>query len=144
VSGYLLDVNLVIALLDPSHLHHDRAHRWFSEVGQDDWFSCPIVENAVVRIVCNPKYSNAQASPAIVINSLTTLTTVGRHRFVADRVSLLDGTVIIAESLISGGQVTDTYLIALAAALGAALATFDNRISSSAVRAPGEHVVRIP
>ena len=144
MSGYLLDVNVVIALVDPTHLHHDRAHRWFSEVGQRDWLSCPIVENAVVRIVCNPKYSNAQASPVVVMNSLASLTAVGRHRFVPDRVSLLDSEIVDAGSLISGGQVTDTYLIALAASERAGLASFDTHISSSAVRFPGEHVVRIP
>ena len=143
MSGYLLDVNVVIALVDPTHLHHDRAHRWFSEVGQGDWLSCPIVENAVVRIVCNPKYSNAQASPAIVIGALASLAGVGRRRFLPDRVSLLDGDIVDAESLISGGQVTDTYLIALAASEQARLATLDTHISSSAARLPGEHVVRI-
>jgi toxin-antitoxin system PIN domain toxin len=144
VSGYLLDVNVVIALVDPSHLHHDRAHRWFSGVGRHDWMTCPIVENAVVRIVCNPSYSNSQASPAVVVDSLASLTGVGQHRFVADRVSLLDDQVVDARSLLSGGQVTDTYLAALAAAERAGLATFDTHISSRAVRLPGHHVVQIP
>jgi toxin-antitoxin system PIN domain toxin len=134
VSGYLLDINVVIALVDPSHLHYDRAHHWFSAVGQSDWMTCPIVENAVVRIVCNPNYSNAHASPAVVIDSLASLTAVGRHRFVADRVSLLDDQVVDAGSLLYGGQVTDTYLVALAAVERAGLATFDSHISSSAVR----------
>jgi predicted nucleic acid-binding protein len=124
VSGYLLDINVVIALVDPSHLHYDRAHHWFSAVGQSDWMTCPIVENAVVRIVCNPNYSNAHASPAVVIDSLASLTAVGR----------LDDQVVDAGSLLYGGQVTDTYLVALAAVERAGLATFDSHISSSAVR----------
>ena len=91
-----------------------------------------------------PSYSNSQASPAVVIDSLASLTGVGQHRFVADQVSLLDDQVVDARSLLSGGQVTDTYLAALAAAERAGLATFDTHISGSAVRLPGLHVVQIP
>jgi hypothetical protein len=59
-------------------------------------------------------------------------------------VSLLDDRFIDARALLSGGQVTDTYLAALAGAEGAGLATFDTHISASAVRLPGQHVVQIP
>jgi predicted nucleic acid-binding protein len=31
VSAYLLDVNLLLALSDPLHVHHELAHGWFSE-----------------------------------------------------------------------------------------------------------------
>ncbi len=27
----LLDVNLLVALFDPDHVHHDIAHDWFTE-----------------------------------------------------------------------------------------------------------------
>ena len=31
---YLLDVNVLLALSDPMHIHHEAAHRWFAAKGQ--------------------------------------------------------------------------------------------------------------
>jgi predicted nucleic acid-binding protein len=33
VSAALLDVNVLIALVDPRHVHHELAHRWFAGPG---------------------------------------------------------------------------------------------------------------
>jgi predicted nucleic acid-binding protein len=32
--AYLLDVNVLIALIDPAHVQHDVAHEWFHKRGQ--------------------------------------------------------------------------------------------------------------
>jgi toxin-antitoxin system PIN domain toxin len=144
VSGYLLDINVIIALIDPSHVHHDRAHAWFAATGKSDWLSSPTTQNGVVRIVSNPKYPNAQTSPAVVIDSLRSLTGVGRHRFVPDDVTLLDAEAVQAEKLLSSGQVTDTYLLALAATARARLATFDTKLVTTAVPSGRQHIVHIP
>ena len=90
MTAYLLDVNALIALVDPTHLHHDRAHAWFAQVGSQDWLSCPTTQNGLVRIVSHPRYSNAVQAPADAIRSLESLVRVGSHRFVPDRLSLLD------------------------------------------------------
>lgn len=63
---FLLDVNLLIALIDPTHVSHDDAHRWFVRQGKASWATCPITENGVMRIVGNPGYPNTPGSPAIV------------------------------------------------------------------------------
>jgi predicted nucleic acid-binding protein len=31
---FLLDVNVLIALIDPGHVAHDDAHEWFAAIGQ--------------------------------------------------------------------------------------------------------------
>ncbi len=131
MSAYLLDVNALIALLDPTHAHHDRAHEWFARQGKEMWLSSPTTQNGTVRIVSHPKYSNAQPVQ-IVLESLESLTRVGNHSFVPDAVSLLDAGVVRA-NLLSSSQVTDTYLVRLAVSLGARLATFDRRIVTTAV-----------
>ena len=142
MSGFLLDVNALIALLDPSHLHHERAHAWFEVYGMGDWVSCPTTENGIVRIISNPKYSNPQPAQA-VLDSLESLCGVGNHRFAADAVSLL-GAGVERAGLLSSSQVTDTYLLRLAVSLGAQLATFDRRIVISAVPMGSEAVFFIP
>ena len=32
----LLDVNVLIALIDPQHVHHERSHLWFQAQGAQD------------------------------------------------------------------------------------------------------------
>lgn len=61
---FLLDVNVLIALIDPSHVGHDAAHHWFAEQGHADWATCPLTQNGVIRIVGNPRYPNSTGSPA--------------------------------------------------------------------------------
>lgn len=144
MNGYLLDVNVIIALIDPSHVHHDRAHAWFGTVGKAAWLSCPTTQNGVVRIVSNPRYSNAAPSPIVAVESVRSLTSVGNHRFIPDRISLLDPVTIDPGALLSSGQVTDSYLLALAADAGAGLATFDTRMVTTAVPAGAQHLAHIP
>lgn len=143
MSGYLLDVNVVIALIDPSHVQHDRAHEWFSNPGMANWLSCPLTQNGAVRIVSHPKYSNSQ-HPAVVVESVRSLTSVGNHRFIPDEISLLDDANVHADKLLSSGQVTDTYLLALAAHSNTQLATFDTAIVTSAVPSAYGTVHHIP
>jgi len=143
VSGYLLDINVVIALIDPSHVHHARAHTWFAEEGRHEWLSSPTTQNGALRIVSHPRYSNTQP-PALVARSVRSLLAAGGHRFIADRISLLDLAIVDPDALLSSSQLTDTYLLALAATERAQLATFDRRIVTAAVRAPGVHLKQVP
>ena len=140
MTSYLLDVNAVIALIDPMHVHHERAHRWFAERETGPWHTCPIVQNGVVRVVSHPKYPNTQPVP-VVLASLASLTAREDHVFLADSVSLLD-TSIHTERLLASSQVTDTYLLHLAASHDALLATFDTRLVTAAV--PGGKAVLCP
>ena len=52
----LLDVNVLIALLDPQHVHHNAAHHWFSSQVPIGWATCPLTQNGVLRILGNPRY----------------------------------------------------------------------------------------
>ncbi|MBA2665643.1 MAG: VapC toxin family PIN domain ribonuclease [Trueperaceae bacterium] len=141
MTAFLLDVNVLIALLDPTHTHHDRAHDWFAGPGKVNWLSSPTTQNGTVRIASHPKYSNAQPVP-VVLESLESLTRVGNHRFVPDSVSLLDERVVRSH-LLSSSQITDTYLVQLAFSVGARLATFDRRIVTNAVLGAEDGVLLI-
>jgi uncharacterized protein len=144
VKGCLLDINVIIALIDPSHVQHDRAHTWFAGTGKSRWLSSPTTQNGAIRIVSNPKYSNAQFSPALVVESVRSLSAVGSHRFIPDKISLLDPDLVAADALLSSGQVTDTYLLALAVDAGACLATFDRKLVTKAVPGSAGHLLHIP
>jgi len=131
---YLLDVNVLIALIDPAHVAHDDAHTWFSDTGSASWASCPITENGVVRILGNAKYPNSPGSPAVVAGIVEQLRALPGHGFWAEDFSLVGSDAIDASRVLTSAQVTDTYLLALAKVRGGQLATFDRRLSVDAVK----------
>jgi hypothetical protein len=133
VTCYLLDVNVLIALIDPAHVQHDRAHDWFAAKGQQVWATCPLTENGVLRIVGSARYPNSPGTPAAVAEMVAILRGLGGHAFWPDDVTLLDGQRVDSARLLDSGQVTDTYLLALAAAHGGQLATFDRHLVTDAV-----------
>jgi predicted nucleic acid-binding protein len=92
-----------------------------------------LTENAVLRIVGQARYPNTPGSPAAVAPLLARLHRSPGHHFWADDISILDGAHTDASRLLSPGQVTDTYLLALARAHDGRLATFDRRLVTEAV-----------
>ena len=143
MSRYFLDVNVMIALLDVDHVMFERAARWFHGDPAMDWMMSPIVQMGVVRIMSGPRYMSP-LTPAEVVRSLRSATRLGRYRFIADDLDLLDTWVFDEDSMRGSAHITDTYLLALAARHGAALATFDARIVTDAVRLPDAEVFLIP
>ena len=130
---YLLDVNVLIALIDPAHVGHDAAHAWFGSIGCTSWATCPITENGVLRIVSHPRYPNSAGSPAAVAPILVRLRALPGHVFWNDDLSLLGSDLIDAARIATPGQVTDTYLLALAVTNRGHLATFDRKLSTKTV-----------
>ncbi len=127
----LLDVNLLLALSDPMHIHHEAAHRWFGEVGHRAWATCPLTENAYVRIASHPSYPNRPGDAAVVLESLRRFHAVAGHDFWPEEVSLLD--LVLPGATLSHSQVTDIFLLGLAARKGGKLATFDRHIPGQGV-----------
>jgi toxin-antitoxin system PIN domain toxin len=130
---YLLDVNVLIALIDPTHVQHDRAHDWFAAQGKQAWATCPLTENGVVRIVGHARYPNSPGTPSAVAEMVSILRAVGGHEFWPDDVTIFDGRLIDSARLLDSGQVTDTYLLALAIAHGGQFATFDRHLVTNSV-----------
>ena len=137
MTTFLLDVNVLIALIDPAHVQHDAAHDWFGRLGQKAWATCPLTENGLLRIVGNPRYPNSPGTPAAVAASLAALRALPGHVFWADDISLMDPAWVDAGRLLSHGQVTDSSLLALACAHQGQLASFDRRLVVDAVLGGG-------
>jgi uncharacterized protein len=134
-SPSLLDVNLLVALFDPDHVHHQPAHRWLEAHRSEGWATCPVTENGLVRILSNPAYHPAAEGPALVARRLRTFRESGDHVFWPDDVTLTDASRF--DLSVSHRQLTDVYLLALALAHGGRLATFDRSIPLKAVRGAG-------
>ena len=125
---YLLDVNVLIALADPTHVQHEPAHAWFAREGSRAFATCPITENGFVRIVGHARYPNTPGTPAAAAAALATFRALTGHHFWPDDISLLGSPAVDLGKLLSHGQVTDTYLLALARTHGGRLASLDRRL----------------
>jgi toxin-antitoxin system PIN domain toxin len=129
----LLDVNLLVALFDADHTHHELAHDWFADNRSYGWATCPVTENGLIRVLANPQYGSPVSAIPAVLDRLKKFRANGHHEFWADALSLTDAT-LFASSLVRGyRQVTDVYLLGLAHSRGGRLATFDRSISLGSV-----------
>jgi hypothetical protein len=143
VTTFLLDVNVLIALVDPAHVQHDHAHDWFARVGRKRFATCPLTENGLVRIVGHPKYPNSPGPPSAVVPALLALRGLPGHTFWPDTISLADPAFFVPTRLSSHSRVTDSYLLALAHANNGRLATMDTRLTTDVVPAAAGALVLI-
>lgn len=133
--SFLLDVNVLIALVDGAHINHDAAHAWLLPGVR--WCTCPLTQNALVRILSQPAYPTVDATMAEVLAALRKLVNHPDHRPITDDVSLVDDTLFDPHLVTTSRQVTDVYLMGLAFRHGLRLATFDRRLAPDAIRGAG-------
>jgi toxin-antitoxin system PIN domain toxin len=145
MSG-LLDVNALIALLDVDHIHHQRMQRWFDEYSLKGWVTCPITENGLIRVVSHANYPSGQRSPGEIVDTLRRLKTVRgeSYEFWPDTVTLTDQTLFRTEYLLGSKQVTDAYLLGLAAKRGGTLVSFDSSLPWQSIQGASRNLVQRP
>ncbi|MCH7875398.1 MAG: PIN domain-containing protein [Gemmatimonadetes bacterium] len=124
----LLDVNVLIALAWPNHVHHAAAVAWFTAHRDGGWATCPVTESGFVRVSSNTHVIPEAKRPAEAIAVLRALTALNGHRFWSDDVSFCQSSFIAPARIVSHGQVTDAHLVALALHRQGRLATFDRRM----------------
>lgn len=130
----LVDVNVLIALIDPGHIYHDCAHDWFAAAADDGWATCPTVENGAVRILGHPKYVGDPGSVAAAASLIAPLLRHPTHRFWPDEISIFADEMVDVGRLGSTGRITDAYLLASAVFRGGKLVTLDRRLSPLGVQ----------
>jgi hypothetical protein len=140
----LLDINVLIALLDRGHLSHQATLSWMERELHHGWATCPITENGVVRIMAQPAYPN-QRPAAQVAERLAEACSHPSHQFWPEEISLVQDGLVHWERVLGSRQITDLYLLAVAASRGGRFVTLDQRIQSDLVsNASAEHLSVIP
>lgn len=132
MSACLLDVNVLIALFDPLHPHHEAAHGWFAQNRKRGWATCPLTINGCVRVLSAPAYPSVEMTPAEIVSYLRILCSAPEHEFWEDNISLLDESVF-RPRLIGHRNITDVYLLGLAIRRDGVFVTFDRSIPPRAV-----------
>lgn len=131
-QSVLLDVNVLVALAWPNHVHHAAAHAWFDKVGRAGFATCPVTQSGFVRVSSNSRAIPDARSPREAREILQRITALPGHVFWADDVEIANSEHIAWERLGSPAQVTDAHLLALALHRGARLATFDRGLADLA------------
>jgi uncharacterized protein len=124
---FLLDVNLIVALVWPAHVHNRAAEQWFTENRRHGFRSCPITQAGTVRILAHPRYGRDSMTLAGAQGALRDLIALPEHGFWPVNFALAEA-IELAGPITGHQQITDAYLVALAIANGGILATFDRRV----------------
>lgn len=121
MSTYLADGNVLIALTVEDHVHHDTAVTWFE--GTDaSLATCPITEGILIRSLLREGPTADEA-----ISVLEVLGAQSWHHFWPDSLPY-ERTQLGA--VLGHRQVTDAYLVALAADHAERLVSFDRGLSA--------------
>ncbi len=128
----LLDVNVLIAMSWAEHVHHAKARTWFDAIGAAGWAICPVAELGFIRVSSAAKFNGGVVTPLAAAAVLRQAIEVGRHEFWPDDVAPTESGVITS-TVLGHKQVTDSYLLALAAQHGGVLATLDEPLVRAAL-----------
>ncbi len=127
MNSYLVDANVVLALLVKSHVHHDLARTWYRCLDDKDFGICRLVQLTVLRLLATRRVMGEE-----------TMTVSAGWRVLAE-LSEDSRVVFLTEDLETERQlpamwrypqptpqlVNDGYLAALASSSRRRLATFD-------------------
>ena len=138
MTAFLLDVNVLVALMWPAHESHARAQEWFARSARRGWATCPMTQAGFARIVSNPSFSPDAVSPSEAVRLLATNLAHRQHRFWPDDLTLAKATERFRKTLAGHRQFTDAYLLALAIHRKGKLATLDRAIASLLPQEGGE------
>ena len=133
LNVWLLDVNVLIAMTHAAHVHHNEAHLWFGEVRRRRWATCAITQLAFVRLTSNPRVVGGQITPAQAVWALAEMAALPQHEYWPDSPEPLALATLQNPALVGHRQVTDAWLLGLAAQRGQRLATLDRGLVSYAL-----------
>jgi uncharacterized protein len=127
VSVSLLDVNVLVALAWPNHVHHERAHAWFRAARRSGWATCPATQSGFIRVSSNRRVVPEAPTPTEARALLQQMVAIGAHEFWPDDVAPVEPGGPF-DRVVGYRQVSDAHLLALVMRRRGRLATFDRSV----------------
>ena len=129
---YLLDVNVLVSMTWPNHVHHRSIRRWFERCGRASWATTPVTQCGFVRVSSNRAAIPDAVTVGEAVTQLARMCAHPGHVFLPDDVGGVVGTpdFVAVQGLLSHRLVTDAHLVALARRHGARLVTLDRGVRS--------------
>jgi hypothetical protein len=122
---HLLDVNALVALTEPEHVHHKTVMKWFNTPGLD-WGLCAFSEAGFLRISANPAIGKLTVEDG---NEM--LADLARHpgyRYWPITANWIALVAPFRERVFGHQQINDAYLLGLAVKEKGILVTLDKAI----------------
>jgi hypothetical protein len=130
VNIALLDVNVLLALLWPSHTFHVLVRPWFERNRAFGWATCPITEAGFVRVFSQPAIVNFTVSVRAAMDLLVLNCREPDHFFWPNEQALSDLLPEIQKRLVGHQQLTNAILVDLAIRRGGRFVTLDRRVTN--------------
>jgi toxin-antitoxin system PIN domain toxin len=135
---YLLDVNVMVALTEPEHPHHQIVMDWFETPGLH-WGLCAFSEAGFLRASTNPKVGFHTVQEATQV--LADFVHHPGYSYWPITTGWADLTTPFRERVFGHQQITDAYLLGLAVRRNAILITLDKAIQFIAGPKYSQHVL---
>jgi hypothetical protein len=135
---YLLDVNVLIALTEPQHIHHQPVMEWFNTPGLD-WGLCAFSEAGFLRVTTNPRLRPHSLDGATRV--LSGLVDHPGYRFWPITCGWPSLIGHFQDRIYGHQQITDAYLLGLAIKEDGVLVTLDGAIRHMAGSKYGKHLL---
>ncbi len=132
MSGLLLDVNVLIALVREDHSAHRAVKHWFQHLSGRHWATCALTEAGFVRIIANPRFLQKPPEVTEAIDMLQALTNLPGHQFWSMDLAFSEAVESFQDRLFGHQQVTDAYLLGLAVSKRGKVVTLDRAVKSLA------------
>lgn len=127
----LPDVNVLLAVAWPNHQFHTAAVAALAP--RNRWATCALTQLGFIRLSSNPAAVPTSKSPQEAVGLLARLVADSLHIYLDSLPApASEGWREAFAKLLGHQQVTDAYLLRLAAASNAVLVTFDRRLESVA------------
>lgn len=124
---YLPDVNVLIALAWPRHVHHQPATMWFEANHHEGWATTPTTEAGFIRISSNPRVFPDGASPSQAAALLAQFHDIPGHVFWTDATRLTEFITPFSEHVHGYASVTDAHLALITLRNAGTFASFDTK-----------------
>lgn len=128
----LLDVNVLVALAWPNHVHHAAARAWFAANHLDGWATCSVTESGFIRVSSNRRVNPDARPPSEAALVLERMCAITGHALLADDVRLSQHREELQRWVHRSSGVTDAHLLLLARKHGGSLVTFDRGVAAMA------------
>ncbi|MGA3032071.1 MAG: TA system VapC family ribonuclease toxin [Terracidiphilus sp.] len=126
-AKFLLDVNVLVALTDKNHIHHETVARWFDAHRKASWGVCPFTEAGFLRAVTRPAIGGLSIEEATEI--LIRLAALPGYMFWSIPYPWTDLAAPLGDRIFGHQQITDACLLGLAIKENGVLVTLDKAIT---------------
>lgn len=141
----LLDVNVLISLAWPNHVHHEPSRQWFRDRSSRLWATTPVTESGFVRVSSNRAAIPTAVTPSEALSLLARIRQVPDHVFLPDDLEEVIGEGHLpAARVVTHRLVTDAHLLTLARRHGARLVTLDRGVAAMAGPEASDVVLILP